>query len=675
MEPTAALNSAERDPDKLNPEKLENIRQMLAQGALDAAEKALAEAPEHSVVFQLRGDLALRQQRRDEARLAYEQALSLNPSAADIHSQLGRLFLEDSLLESALIHFEAARAYAPEAIHPSLDLIELSLLMGERQQALIYLQDLMPRIQAEPEFTARTFALLGQTLWLFGRWPEARAALLQALEVDLRCEDAALALLRLTLRRDDQAELQRTLSLFERLPLSDQATQLYSEGCSAWAQGDLPQARYFWRTAAEQGSLAALLQLTLAGPLVSQSIEERQNWQCLTLEAAQLLELKSWVAGMTLEAPRLPYHPENGEALLACLGQALHKIVPELPDPSSVVTGRVGLICSDLNHPERLDWIVGLLSQSQSEQIDWQVLYLQPGELPHALQAWAESCFQVPDHGEALCSLIQGFELETLIYLDLDFCLYHTALRRPIKRQLLAPTWPEDPGLPQLTCLPDWALLVQAREPVLASRADWSLPRLGHLYLCPTDPRDWLPEWDANLKELLDRDRKAFVLGLIKPGTALHTRVMQRHSQTLGDRAHRVRWLEVSPERLPDLISIVDLVIEPWEASAPWAIYQALSQAVPVVVCTGQSRRSRLSLNWLKQLGLADLASPAGEQAARACEWVTDRSRRAMLKERLQYARARLLSQTSVVAALEAGLMQELQFAVPSDSTDPTNKE
>ncbi len=665
MEPTAALNQTE----------LDDIRQMLSQGAFEAAEKALALAPEHPVVFQLRGELALRQQRRDEARLAYEQALSLNPRAADIHSQLGRLFLEDSLLEQALVHFEAARAYAPEATYTSLDLIELSLLMGERQQALIYLQDLMPRIQAEPEFAARTFALLGQTLWLFGRWPEARAALLQALEIDLRCEDAGLALLRLTLRRDDQAELQRTLSLFERFPLGDQATQFYSEGCSAWAQGDLPQARYFWRKAADQGALAALLQLTLAGPLVSQSIEERQNWQRLTLEGAQLLEIKSWVSGMTLEAPRLPYHPENGEAILACLGQALQKIVPELPEPSSSVKGRVGLICSDLHHPERLDWIVSLLSQSQSHQIDWQVLYLQPGELPQALQAWTQNCFQVPDHGEALCSFIQDFELETLIYLDLDFCLYHTALRRPIKRQLLAPTWPEDPGLPGLTCLPDWSLLAQAREPILTSRADWSLPRLGHLYLCPADPRDWLPEWDANLKELLDRDRKAFVLGLIKPGTALHTRVMQRHSQTLGDRAHRLRWLDVSPERLPDLISIVDLVLEPWEASSPWASYQALSQAVPVMVCSGQSRRSRLSLNWLKQLGLAELVSPAGELALKASEWVTDRSRRAMLKERLQYARPRLLNQTSVVAALEAGLIQDLQFAAPSDSTDPTDKE
>lgn len=654
---------------------LEAIRQMLSQGALEAAGEALSELAETAdkswEVWQLHGDLASRQHRHDEARLAFEQALALNPQAASLHSRLGRLLLDDLALTGALKHFEAARAYDPDALEPTLDLIELALLMGERQQAMVYLKDAMAQLQHLDQHQtqsrtlgARSFALLGQSLWLFGRWPDARAALYQALELDPHCEVAILTLLRLALRRDDQAELSRLLNLLN--PDSSNSVQvLYAAGCSQYAQGDLPQARRYWRSAADQGSLAALLQLTLAGPLVSQSGDERRNWQALTLEGARLLEPESLavVAGLTLEWPLLPQDPECGPELLACLSQSLHRVVPLLethgaqPRPTETAGRRIGLLTSSLESPERLDWVLALFTESSQTTIDWQLFYLQPGELPAELAPWATRCFQVPDHGEALCRLLQDFDLQSLIYLDLEASLYYTALRRPVGHQFLAPTWPDDPGLPTLSLLPESPVLGRAREPGLASRADWQLPRLGHLYLCPADPCGWLPEWDLTVRELLDQDRRAFILGLRRPGTALHTRVMQRHSESLGDRAHRVRWLDVAAERLPELISLVDLVLEPWESGAVWACFQALAQGVPVLTCPGNSRRSQLSAKLLERMGLSDLVvRDTSALAGRAREWVTDRSGRVMLKERLWNARPRLLETASIIAALEAGL-------------------
>lgn len=668
---------------------VERVEQLIAQGALADARETLdallAREPDDWRLWRLSAGLAERQHLDEQALLDYERALSLDPREAGLHAALAQVLLRLGAYEAGLEHLDAARAFAPDDPAHTLVLIEYYLLRGERAQAMSYLKEALGQDPSAP----RVFALLGQALWYFGRWPEARAALLQSIELDPG-EVARTALLRMALARGEHA-----LALPLLLEPAHEAEGLYWQGWGHYWQGDLAQAREFWRAALLSAPAGpALLSLSLAAPLVSQTSEERRNWAGLIRQALPLLE------GVRLEAlqPQWPLAaamPEDAPALLSEIGDlfarsldALAQAVevdeaeskqPEVPAAEQLAPYRVGLIASDLGRPELQDWLEQFLRLSAHKDLDWQLFYLHPGELPAALQPWAARFVQLPDHGEALVRMLADFGLAALLYLDLGASLYYAALRAPVPLQVLLPTWGETSGLRSLQAVasgpqtqpgpwrePGWDL---PAEPLLAlprsgeaSRADWELPRLGHLYLCPVTPEAWLPEFDTVLAELLNLDRKAFVLGLKLPGSSLHTRVMQRHEQSLGDRAHRMRWLELAPERLPALIGVVDLLLEPTEAGAPWACFWALTQGVPALGCPGQSLRSRLSATWRAELDLPELsvATPA-ELAARAVHLVTDRTARAMLKERLLAGRERLCDQRGRVAALEARLCAELR--------------
>ncbi|HEY9842643.1 MAG: tetratricopeptide repeat protein [Candidatus Sericytochromatia bacterium] len=649
------------------------LQQLLAQGALEAAlvelEQLLQQSPTDWGLWQLRGELAVRQMQPEAALLAFEQALELNPRTASTHAGLGRLLLSQGALDQARRHLEAARAFEPEDLEHTLVLVELYLLLGERGQALNYLKEALSIDAA----SARAYALLGGTLYLFGRWPEARDALRQSLELDPACESAYLALLQLALKKQDYLTALQTLLHCELPPDSPQlAEALYLQACCQYWQGDLPAARNLWRSSLALGGEEALLPLALAAPLVSQSCQERRKWLELVQQGAQLL--KQHELKLSPEWPLTAWMPEAEPELSRQLGEVFQARVTPLAGPrlEPQACFRLGLITSRLDDPAIQDQVVGLLREHRHQGLDWQLFYLHPGELPEALAPWTERCFQVPDHADALCRLLGDFQLSALLFLDLGLSLYALALRAPIPLQLLLPTWPEPSGLASLPLASAWLGL--AAEPLLALpripdaaatpaaiRAAWDLPRLGHLYLCALEPEYWLPEFDALLLELLGLDRKAFVIGLQKPGTTLHTRVMQRQAESLPDRAHRVRWLELPPARLPELVAGVDLLIEPFEAGNPWASFQALASGVPVLSCPGQSLRSRLSRVWLERLQLPELAlaEPAA-LPAEAVALVTDRSRRAMLKERLLAGREQLMAASELVAGFETRLYTEM---------------
>ena len=159
-----------------------------------------------------------------------------------------------------------------------------------------------------------------------------------------------------------------------------------------------------------------------------------------------------------------------------------------------------------------------------------------------------------------------------------------------------------------------------------------------------------LPEFDAELGSWLEANRKLFVLGPQLAGSALHTRVMQRQAESLGEAARRIKWLEVADARWPELLGLADLVYEP-VAGAAWACFQALAAGVPVISDVAGSGQ-----HWLKRMGL-DEDLKAGLLNG---EILGDRARHAMLKERLQAGRPALLDQADVVSRLEAGLYTEM---------------
>lgn len=640
------------------------------------------------------------QQAESEALLLLEEALSQYPEAAELHSQLAQLYLASELYEQAGTHFQAARAFAPQALSHTVHLVAYFLFLGQRRDALLYLQEAL-QMSTEPE---SLFPLLARIMLLFGRHQDAEAAWLQSLESGQASAEAQLDLLRFYLReRRFEKALIMSLQQQSQIEAFQANDTLWAEACHLWAwshywQGELAQARDLWRESLNtEISAAAFYALMLALPLVYQDQTEVEQWQSLLHTGSDILvksQLPPPMLENLLELPFPALLPPCQESVMQATASWLQSFYPPLPQPplQNKTHYHLGLMAPNLASPEIMAWLQTLHPAPPPENLELSLFYLQPDHLPPELSHWEAHAFQIPAHLLALQNWFQAQPVDALAYFDLSPELYLLALQRAAPVQMLMPTCRHNSGLPSMDFVlsveaePPWDANVQNSERPLPiappqltlpssnsqtlSRQDWNLPRLGHLYLLPAEPQYWLPEQDQVISEILQRDRKAFILGLQLPGSTLHTRIMQRHEHSLSGRQRRVRWLKVQPTQWSDLFHLVDILVDPLEYSRGWLTYQALNSGVPVVTCPGRSRSSRQASLWLKQMGFEDWITSSPElQAELAVKLLCDRNERVMLKQRLEQARLRLASQSENGALILTQLHQTLREESQSESS------
>lgn len=655
----------------------ERIRFQLNQGALEAADQALEkifQQPEIAAEFwQLKSRLMDLQGELSEASTVLEEALSCFPDRAELHQELAHLYLRQERYLSAGEHLQAARAFAPESLRHTRELAEYFLLLGQRRNALLYLQEAL-HLAENPE---SLYPLLGQILLLFGRYGDAEAAWLQSLESGHSIVPVQLSLLRLHLsQRQFGKALSCSLNLRACSNLFKYQRELWSEACFLWGwnaywQGDLSTARELWRESlAAQISAEAFYALTIALPLVYQDAEERDNWQVVLEDGLKVL-LNSHLPPpgipkmLELSAVHLPQL--NSVFFRQARTQWLQQFYTETRPVSLSAKKmfRLGFFAPDLNNLEIQAYLQVLKQAIAPEGLELSLYYLQPDLLPDVLQSWEQDSFQVPAHTLALETYFAGQPVDAMAFLGFSPELYLLAFQRAAAVQILMPTLSQSSGLPSM----DFVLCESNTEtwfeayteqplPVPTSiqlvcplpllepgmRKKWNLPRLGHLYLIPAEPQYWTLETDAMIARILQQDRKAFILGLQIPGSALHTRVMQRHERSLADRHHRMRWLQLSSEQWPELLSLIDLVIDPLEYGAPWACCQALLQGVPVLTCPSKNVSSRMTRQLLEEMNLPELIVTQPEDLAeRACKILKEKREHVILKERVEAERERLL--------------------------------
>lgn len=655
--------------------ELDRLRAMFAQGAWEDTKtqlKLFLETPalpvaELAAAYSLQASVFEQESDLPAAVTALQEALLLEPENARLHDQLCSLYLTLSWLEPALQHAEAARAYAPEQLECTFQLIDLYLLLGRREDALIYCQE---ALQLAPEHEG-TFRRLGQALWLFGRSLEARAALLQSLECAPEQYENYLILAQFLVQDHNWFQ---AIALLLRIPEArlshlQKSRYAYLLGLCFYWQGDIGQARealqYSLSLHFEQSTL---LRLALVHPLVYHDSEDRQKWELLLFSSAELL-LNSAGPGLIEAFFQGAYSTELQGKLLMQLGQALQTeaVAPEF-EAAERPFFQVGLLVASLQTPQLLNAVEVLLATA-SEQIQLKLFYLQPASLPLVLERWAGQCFQLSRHPQGLYEELLRFELDALIYLDLTAETYFVALKQPAPLQFRLPLQTFSWGLPQIHYLfggpvtdlaegpekvlrlPSPSLLASKIPLQPLSRQELDLPKLGHLYLCPLYPHQWSCEFDAVIAELLSLDRKAFVVALQLPQSSAHTLIQSRHLQTLGERHHRVKWLDVTPGQVPELLTVTDLLLEAPGQGCAWLAWQALHLGVPVVATQQTDEQAAF---WLTELGFSDWVQPPEKMAVCAAALL---SRKAddhvmMLKERLKLLAETPHAQTTVSTAL-----------------------
>lgn len=122
----------------------------------------------------------------DEARVAYEEALKLDPTLADAHINLGRLAQEAGNLGKAEAHYRDAVRHAPDQATPHFNLGVLLEERGNREDAVhAYRQAI-----ARDADMADAHYNLGLLLESLGRRPDAMAHLMTARELYHRLTDS-----------------------------------------------------------------------------------------------------------------------------------------------------------------------------------------------------------------------------------------------------------------------------------------------------------------------------------------------------------------------------------------------------------------------------------------------------------------------------------------------------
>lgn len=633
-----------------NTPSFETLQNWLQQGALAAAEEAISTRldhnPEDTEAWLLRGQLKSLQQDKAEALAAFEYALCLQPDLHTAHAGLATLCREADQLALALKHLTAARAFTPENSPAqrqyTQDLIEVSLDSGELHTASLHLKTLL---QLAPD-EARSYWLCGRVMAALGQNAAAEAAFLQSLQLapDLAAVWLDLASFYLQHRAWLQAEQALRQVPQDRLSSAQTARWLSLQGCCDFWQGELPRARERWRQSlAAHFSLQTFVHLCLGLPLVNQNQTVAQQWLSVLDEGLDLLQQQPTAP----PAEQIPWEQVPAPWLARTrrrLGSWLESHHPalSLPPRAAEVPYRLGIVVDNLLRPGMIESLRVLL-ENRPEAHELQIFCVQPSPLPEALSPWQEQFQPLPQLAPALIQQLADARLDALAYWDLGPLLYAAALARPAGLQVLLPeATPGSSGLQRMDlvfsppteadywaqesekalCVNDLRFpLSDLTEAVTGSdtattyppqqrrqlRQNLGLPRLRRVYGLLAEPHHWLPEIDSFLKDLLERDPQALLIGLSPRGSVLHTHLQERHAESLGALAGRLRWLPAQTPVGPLINALDALIALPWAAEG-WQALQALQAGVPVL--TWQQTGPQPAARWLQACGLPVAESP-----------------------------------------------------------------
>ncbi len=156
--------------------------------------------------------------------------------------------------------------------------------------------------------------------------------------------------------------------------------------------------------------------------------------------------------------------------------------------------------------------------------------------------------------------------------------------------------------------------LLWQRRPVIQgtpTRDDFGLPGTGALYFCPQRLAKILPEFDAILRQILDRDPTGHVLILEGGHAAIAERLRARLRMHLGEQlAKRILFLPSQP--IGDylrLLSLATAVLDTPNYSTALTGYDSFGLGIPVVTLPGKYMLQRYALGFYRQMGLLDLVA------------------------------------------------------------------
>lgn len=313
------------------------------------------------------------------------------------------------------------------------------------------------------------------------------------------------------------------------------------------------------------------------------------------------------------------------------------------------------------------------------------VSHAKPGDKAWVAQMRGADAQVVLSHdlGEARRQLAT-IEADILLYLDIgmDPFTYFLAFSRLAPVQAVCVGHPDTTGIPNIDYFltsrgaepADWrehyterAILLEEfpffynRPPpvgALLGRDDLGLPENATLYTCPQTLFKMHPDHDDVFLEILRRDPRG-VLMLIESAQPLETERMRARLIRAGpDVADRVRFQRrMNGVEYLGFVGAADLLVETFGFAGGNSTYEALSTGTPILAYAGKHMRSRVTMDLLTMIGLADcVASDREGFISTAISLANDTEHRRETRRRVPEASPKLFERQGAVDGLAAFL-------------------
>lgn len=192
--------------------------------------------------------------------------------------------------------------------------------------------------------------------------------------------------------------------------------------------------------------------------------------------------------------------------------------------------------------------------------------------------------------------------------------------------------------------------------PLLKTRQDFGLTNKSHLYVCPQTLFRFHPDFDPILAEILARDPVGEVVMIEGQHRHWGELLRKRFRQTLSIALlARIRFLlGMNTTDYLNLLTICDVMLDPFHFSSGNAAYEAFAMGTPIVTLPSRFLRGRITYSLYKKMGVMDCVANSPQHYVEiALRLGTNSSYRQQIKAKILVANQVLYEGKEAVQKLE----------------------
>jgi predicted O-linked N-acetylglucosamine transferase (SPINDLY family) len=540
--------------------------------------------------------------------------------SADLHLLRGMIAVRERRLEEALRHLnEALAVRGPNAdIH-----LALADAHRERGDATGEAASLDRVLELLPAGSARRLGLMlrrAGALHNGGQWTEAEQWYRRVLEMQPHHPEALLRL----------AVLREIFNVEEARSYLDQYVLL---------RGD----------AAARLRRALMLPSILQSEEEIERVRRRLDRELDEVIEGRWAEVRRPEHEIGSTAFALAYHGRNDRALMRKLGRACRAVYPARAEPTATPRRaggrlRVGFVSMYFHYHSIARTHSGFVAGLSRDQFEVHVFAIAPrdDEWAQAVRSSAEHYVALPLDLDRARAAIEAAALDVLFYTDIgmDPHTYFLAFWRLAPIQAVSWGHPATTGIDTidyfvsaegleapdsedhyteaLVRLPGYFMpryrrpRIDAPAPV---RAQLGVPADTHVYCCLQTLFKLHPQFDLALRGILEGDSRAAIVLLESSPPSWMQQLRQRFERTLGALASRVHFVpRMAPLDYQRFVAAADVVLDPFHFGGANSSCEALSFGVPIVTLPAFQLRGRFTLGLYDELDIQECVAASPEE-------------------------------------------------------------